>query len=101
MRDSVKVTRGSHKPSLRVQVSLSLPTRKAMKILIVLLVIFISGCSTASIHTNKDDCTASYSSLLKSSSLISIGACGAKGEATDSKTDEELAKDIISVLRSK
>lgn len=73
------------------------------KTLLVLLacVVFLAGCATAHIKTDDDNgttCEASYVSLFKDTTGISMGACGGGGQAQQTKSNTEGLKALLRSL---
>jgi len=63
--------------------------------------LILAACSTANIVTTSptgETCKASYTGLFRSSSAISMAACGAQGGAENSQMDEQ-ARAVMTLLR--
>lgn len=75
------------------------------KVLIIGLSLVLAGCISANIENttydkkgNPQPCKASYSSFFKDMDAASMGACGAEGNAENSRVNAMLGEMILKAL---
>ena len=76
---------------------------KMKKFLLLIPILLLSACATANIATKSIDgkvieCTGSYISILKDTDILSLSACGSKGNSAGSKTNTVLAQELFKLL---
>jgi hypothetical protein len=74
-----------------------------MRSLLLITLLFCSGCATATISTATPDgktCEATYFSIFKDITSPEMNACGAHGSATNSVANTALLEAFLQVLAS-
>ena len=68
--------------------------------ILILLLLLLSGCATASIKTSSVDgkvvaCEGYYTTLFKDIDAVNLSACGGKGNAAGSKVNTLLLQELL------
>lgn len=68
-----------------------------MKLLILLLVLFLTGCATVSVET--PDCKATYTTMFKDMEAGNFTVCGGAAEVVGTDTDLEAMVKLLGAVR--